>query len=197
MTGASVPEGREGAAPGTRSSCPLGDAMVALSKTNRAAAMLFRLTNGLLLILALILLTLNVVLRYFFGYSIIWAEEAVRYAFVWIVMLSAAMLTRDAAHISMEALYNLMPAAWQKAMRMFAGVLTMGVALLLIKASWTLLGLMHASRVLSPAAHVPMAWVYAIFPVALVFMILGALEDAVSVGKGTVRGDSREKELQL
>lgn len=168
-----------------------------LTWLNQAAARVFHLFNGLLLILALFLLTLNVVLRYFFGYSIIWAEEAVRYAFIWIVMLSGAMLTREASHIGMEALYTVMPMVGKKTVRIFSDLLTIGISLLLVKAAWSLLEHMFSFKVLSPAAHVPMALIYAIFPVAFVLMMLGALEDLVSVWMGAIKDTSYEKELQI
>lgn len=171
--------------------------MLLLSWMNRAAARVFNLFDGLLLILTLFLLTLNVVMRYFFGYSIIWAEEAARYAFIWIVMLSGAMLTREASHISMEALYNIMPRVCKKSVHIFVDLLTIAVSLLLIKASGSLLGTMFSTNVLSPAAHFPMALTYAVFPVAFVFMITGALEDLVSVWMGDIRDASYNKDLQI
>jgi len=65
---------------------------------------------GILLLLSVIVLFVNVLLRYFFRAATSWAEEAIRYTIVWITFLSCSLCARRGSHpgidIVAEALSN-------------------------------------------------------------------------------------------
>lgn len=72
----------------------------------------------------------NVVLRYTTGYSILWSEEASRYAMVWLTFIGAGLVLRYGGHIGIDSLQQRLPkqavairAAIFAGMLLFFGVL--------------------------------------------------------------------------
>ena len=51
----------------------------------------------------------NVVSRYVFNYSIIWAEELSQYLMVWITFLGAGLAMREGRHVSVQMLQDALP----------------------------------------------------------------------------------------
>lgn len=49
----------------------------------------------LILLFVAAVLFLQVVLRYGFGFSLPWPEEAARYLMIWVVMLAGSLLVKD------------------------------------------------------------------------------------------------------
>ncbi|MDR1826761.1 MAG: TRAP transporter small permease subunit, partial [Methylobacteriaceae bacterium] len=76
-----------------------------------------RTINALIIVL-LMLMTIvifyQVVLRYVFHGTNIWAEEFARYAFIWIVMLGSASAIRRFQHIRIDFLVQCFPEKAQK-----------------------------------------------------------------------------------
>ena len=64
-------------------------------------------------------------MRYLFSdeIDIPWTEEFGRLAMIWAAFWGAAMLQRADDHIRMSAVYDLLPAALQKAVRVFGDLL--------------------------------------------------------------------------
>lgn len=80
-----------------------------------------RFLNGILtavislfLIAMVVLVFLNVVLRYGFDSGITESEELARYLFVWIVFLGAIVAYKDKAHLGVDILIGALPAKAQK-----------------------------------------------------------------------------------
>jgi len=68
---------------------------------------LSRLVEGFVIIGATVLVTIvtiEVGLRYIFGYSLIFTEEFSRYLMVWIVFVGSALAVKDSSHISINVL---------------------------------------------------------------------------------------------
>ena len=61
------------------------------------------------------LVFVNVVTRYVFNFSIIWAEEVSQYLMIWIAYLGAGLALREGRHVAVEMLQDRLPAAQQQA----------------------------------------------------------------------------------
>ena len=64
---------------------------------------------GFLLLAATIVLFTNVVLRYVFNASFRWAEEAIRYACVWITLIGSSICVRRGSHVNIDLLAQVVP----------------------------------------------------------------------------------------
>lgn len=67
----------------------------------------------------------NVVTRYIFNFSIIWAEEVSQYLMVWIAYLGAGLAVREGRHVAIEMLQDRLPAALGRRVRMAVGGLVL------------------------------------------------------------------------
>src|SRR4029079_1450861 len=81
---------------------------------------------------------LQVFVRYLFSddIDIPWTEEFGRLALIWAAFWGAAALQRVDDHIRMSAVYDLLPSALQKAVRMFGDVLVLLVLAPIVWLGW-------------------------------------------------------------
>jgi TRAP-type C4-dicarboxylate transport system permease small subunit len=71
------------------------------------------------------LVFVNVVARYVFGFSIIWAEEVSQYLMIWIAYLGAGLALREGRHVALEMLHDNLPVALGRKLRMAVGGLVL------------------------------------------------------------------------
>jgi TRAP-type C4-dicarboxylate transport system permease small subunit len=94
---------------------------------------------GLFLMLCMLVTSaLQVLVRYLFSdeIDIPWTEEFGRLAMIWAAFWGAAMLQRADDHIRMSAVYDLLPTALQKAVRMFGDILVLLVLAPIVWLGW-------------------------------------------------------------
>jgi TRAP-type transport system small permease protein len=63
----------------------------------------------------------NVVARYAFNFSIIWAEEVSQYLMIWIAYLGAGLALREGRHVALEMLHDRLPVALGRKVRIVVG----------------------------------------------------------------------------
>ena len=63
----------------------------------------------LMLVAVFAMLFLQVTLRYGFGFSLPWPEEAARYLMIWVVMLAGSLLVKDEQLVSVDFLDHYWP----------------------------------------------------------------------------------------
>lgn len=78
----------------------------------------------------------NVVLRYGFNSSIIWSLEVTLILFAWLVLFGISYGFKVTAHLGVDAITNLLPPGPRKAVALFAGVICLIYACLLLKGSY-------------------------------------------------------------
>ena len=81
------------------------------------AARALELALGLGFIFAILLNFTNVIGRYVFGVSLLWADEVQIFILVAMTFLGAVVVTWRRAHLRMDALVRIMPPGLQKALR--------------------------------------------------------------------------------
>lgn len=60
------------------------------------------------------LAALQIVLRNFFSYALIWADDLIRIAVLWLAVIGAAAASRDGRHIAIGIVPRYFPTAWHK-----------------------------------------------------------------------------------
>ncbi len=87
------------------------------------------LTNRAIVFLMMAVMTslvfVNVVTRYVFNFSIIWAEEVSQYLMIWIAYLGAGLALREGRHVAVEMLHDRLPAPLSRSVRMAVGGLVL------------------------------------------------------------------------
>ncbi|RCW69828.1 TRAP transporter small permease [Saliterribacillus persicus] len=117
-----------------------------------------------------VIIFVNVVLRYFFDSGFVWAEEAVRYIIIYIVMLGSSLAITKNEHIAVTLLET-------SNVKWFAHLVygIQNIASLAFTVIITVLGIeivesLHSTSQISPAMQIPMWWVYLVFPLSSLMM---------------------------
>jgi TRAP-type C4-dicarboxylate transport system permease small subunit len=71
------------------------------------------------------LVFVNVITRYLFNFSIIWAEEVSQYLMIWIAYLGAGLALREGRHVALELVQDSLPVALGRNVRMVVGALVL------------------------------------------------------------------------
>ena len=113
-----------------------------------------------------LLVLLQVFFRYVLNESLFWAEELVRGAMLWGIMLSAALVGAARGHIRVEVLELMLPPRGRRVVVWLANALTLAFSLILV---WA--GVQFVDRTWmqqSPVLDVPKWTVYLAIPVGAV-----------------------------
>lgn len=126
---------------------------------------LLRLALTVLMGLLVVPVTMQVVSRY--GEIIpryIWTEELARFCFVWIIMIGAMIAVRDGTHFDLDVLPHSQSPRIEAAARLLVRLIVLLVALLFVYYGWQLVrfGWHQTSEI----AELPMAWIFAAWPLA-------------------------------
>lgn len=130
---------------------------------SRALAKLFKIVEILMatmLGLMILLVFMNVILRYFFNSSITWSEEMARYLFVWIIYIGAIGAMRDNTHLGVDTVIRRLPPVFQKTGYLCGQVLILLLMILLFQGSWELTLLNVDSK--ASATNIPLTLIYGI-----------------------------------
>ena len=144
---------------------------------------LVRLEQWLLPLLALLLgfitagVFLQIVLRYGFDTSFLWAEELSLFAFTWCIYLGAAICVRRRTHFAFDFLADLLSGRAAAIQRLLVDLITIGIAAVLVVDGWTYAQL--SIQRLSPALGISLFVPTIIIPVSGALMILAVIPDAV------------------
>ena len=111
----------------------------------------------------------NVVSRYLFNRSFIWAEELSQYLMVWVTFLGAGLALRQGRHVAVEMLQDALPGPIGRAMRFLVAVLV--IAFLVVLAILGFQIVLFAWEQETPAMNISAGIPYLAVPVgALLFL---------------------------
>lgn len=89
----------------------------------------FIIGTGLIIISVIIFI--NVICRYFFGFTIVWVEEFSRYIVVWLTFIGVGACARYSEHITIDIIINKLPQNIKKWALYFIEVIILLAALAL------------------------------------------------------------------
>lgn len=132
----------------------------------RAEAWFVGLNKGVIVLMMASMIGLvftNVVTRYLFKYSIVWAEELSQFLMVWIVFLGAGLAFREGRHVAVEFFLDRMPARLRGLVRhgIFWGLAAFLVMLAVLGARYAQFAIEQETPVLNISYAIP----YACIPV--------------------------------
>lgn len=125
---------------------------------NKAIA---RLEEGLIALLlgAMTVITfVQVVARYVFNYSFVWALELVTFLFAWLIFLGISYGVKVGAHIGVEALPQALPPKARRVVGAIAALLCMAYCVILFWGSWQYVEKMYVIGILAQDLPIPV-WV--------------------------------------
>lgn len=144
---------------------------------------LYRSIVGITTLVVAGLLIAQVFFRYVLGNSLAWGEEVSTFLMVWAGLLGAATLASQDRYIAFSAIKD-GPRPWlRKASRVMASLAAIGFALIMV-VNGSRVSFFAAFSPKSSAAEIPLNWVYAVFPIAGLIIIGGALLRLVKIWRG-------------
>lgn len=146
--------------------------MALVARVEHLIARLLQLVVGAIMIGAVLINFANVVGRYLFLRPFIWAEEIMQFLNIWVVMLGAAVVTRNGAQLKMDAVYNLVPPPARRMLDGLTNVVALAVSLYVIVQSIQMIRMLAATGQRSVIARVPMNVMYTAIPLGFGLTIL-------------------------
>ena len=135
-----------------------------------------RCVSSILMMAMAVIMTLNVVLRYGFGFSFNWGDEILRYICVYMSFLGIAAAWRYNSHVRVALFVEKLFPEWLKVpTRILTYIIT-----IVFMAACTYFGLVLVERIIqsgqiSPALHLPMYLLYGIVPLTSILSIIQLL----------------------
>lgn len=117
-------------------------------------------------------MAVEVLRRELFSYSSIWGEEIVRYAFIYLVWIGAAVAVRDRAHIRIDVLLHYLGPRMKALLYIFGDLVMAAVAVIALY--WSL-ETVHVSAKFGSVSHglrISMVWFLMAVPIGFSLMLL-------------------------
>jgi TRAP-type C4-dicarboxylate transport system permease small subunit len=130
---------------------------------------------ALLLLVAVVINFSNVVGRYVFAQPLGWAEEALGFLQIGLVVIGASLVTRNNAHLRMDAVEHFMPAGVRRWLDIAAGLLTVAVALVVVAMSARIVLGMLQNDTRTVVLEIPLGIPYSAFLFGFALIALFAL----------------------
>ena len=125
---------------------------------------------SMLLVLMTFFMIAEVFCRYFLGFSITWAEELIRYMFVWFIFLGASYCIPRSSHVTIDMFVLLFPKSWQKNMVFLGNIVWLVLSIIIIYWGGKYVLRLLKTGELTMAIKFPLWIVYASIPVGFAFM---------------------------
>lgn len=155
------------------------------------------LISSILIILITVLVLWQIFTRTILNDPSTLTEETVRFAFVWLSMLTAAYVVGTKGHMAVTLLSDRLDGKKQRALEILLQILFIAFSLIImIYGGIKSIDITMAQT--SPAMGLPMGYIYMAVPVAGVFMLIYSLLNLVDATKGDYGTftDMREENLE-
>ncbi|SLN65492.1 Sialic acid TRAP transporter permease protein SiaT [Roseovarius gaetbuli] len=146
-------------------------------------------------VMLVVTMAVEVLRREIFSYSSIWGEEIVRYSFIYLVWIGAAIAVKDRAHIRIDVLLHYLGPRMKALIYIFGDLVMFGVAVIALY--WSL-ETVHVSAKFGSVSHglrVSMVWFLMAVPVGFALMVLRLIQSllrdlrALRDGKDVYEGE--------
>lgn len=130
-----------------------------------------------LMLVTTALLFTNVALRYFFGSSLFWVEEVLRYCIVWITFIGISTCAKENSHISLDILMMVLPKKPKAYLKLVVHVVTFfaSIAICYLSARFVI-STYQAGQVSATIGGFPMYIVYSCLPLGFLLSSLRSLQ---------------------
>ncbi len=79
----------------------------------------------------------QVLLRNFYDFSYLWADQLVRILVLWVGLLGASIATHQSQHLSIDVVTKFLPARVSQVVKLLVRIFAVVVCILLARASWS------------------------------------------------------------
>jgi len=134
------------------------------------------------LVLLIVAVAYQVFGRYVLNNTPTWAESLALLLVLYVTMLGCAVGVRDAGHIGMELLGDMVPASWKRPMEIVIHLLTLSFGALM---AWNCFEMLKSVRAyMIPTLHVSESFRYVPLVLAGLLIVLFSIEHIVALLRG-------------
>jgi TRAP-type C4-dicarboxylate transport system permease small subunit len=112
--------------------------------------------------------SLQILTRYVFFYSLSWTEELSRYMFAWLIFLGASIGVGEVIEIRIDFVESVLKSNGRRVLNIFQDLVSLGVSIVFIVSSLQIIKL--GAYQLSPALQIKMSYVYICIPIGMVLV---------------------------
>lgn len=135
---------------------------------------------SILMIVTSLTIFIQVVLRYVFGQSIVWAEEFARYGIVWFVFLGSSFAVKQGAHASVDVLVKLLPGVARRSVEILAILVSIAYCLMVTRFGLDLVIRVRAMGNITPTLEIPMFIPYLAIPFGCALMAIRYIMELIA-----------------
>lgn len=136
-----------------------------LNKIDQWISRIENAITGSLFIGSLLVLGWNIIMRKVFHNSSTWAEEAIRYAIIWVTFVGSSQCAKAGNHVGIDILVEALPKACRKYLYAFASLLACAFCVFCAWYGWSLTDLVITNNRVSSAMEMPMWILYISIPI--------------------------------
>ncbi|MDR1495865.1 MAG: TRAP transporter small permease [Clostridiales Family XIII bacterium] len=127
---------------------------------------------GIMIAVAVVVIFMQIIMRYVFNNSLSWSEELARYLFIWFSWLGVSIGQRNGEHISVTLLTDRLKPAPQKVVIFIKDIITLLILLVLVYYGVVVVGKQISMGVVSVALKIPMYVIYFSMPLGCLLMAI-------------------------
>lgn len=143
------------------------------------------LFSAISLAFVMLIIVIQVILRFFFKFSFPWVEEAARYLMIWIVMVISSVAIKEDALIKVDFFDSFWPAKFIKYRDIAFRLLLFGLFVILLKEGWAQAE--YGKTMIISSLNISWFWAYAAIPAGIALMTIQYLcltiRDLLSIHK--------------
>lgn len=134
-----------------------------------------------------VLVFIQVIMRYVFNQSISWSEELCRYIFIWQIWLGSSLAFRNKQHIAIEMISDKLKGKAKTTYQMVGNLITLAFNIFLASYGFNLVNTMLTRGTISSGMRVPLYIVYLAAPVSSLVIVFRLVAQILNQVKGITR----------
>ena len=138
---------------------------------------------GVFTVVMVIVIAIQVFMRYVLDNSLSWSEELARYCFIWLIYLGISYGVKSQRHIRVDVVLILLKGKWKVALNIIANILFLSFAVFVIIYGYGIATKLLTWGQLSPALNIPIWLVYLAGPVGMGLTAFRLLQQIYEQGK--------------
>ncbi len=144
--------------------------MNSLSKILGKAAKALEWVMLTALMVMVLVMFLQVVLRYVFSTGFAWSEELSRFLMIYMIFIGGAVLSSHDGHISVTILDELLKGVSYKVIKVIQYLISLAYCGFMAKIGLSTLPIVARQK--TPNMQITMDWIYMIIPVSMILMVI-------------------------
>jgi TRAP-type C4-dicarboxylate transport system permease small subunit len=133
----------------------------------------------MLLSMIVLIMLLQVIMRYVFNNSLSWPEELSRILFVWFTFIGLSYSTAKKTHVKIDLLVNIFPAGLKNVILLLVDLLILGFFVVIGVKGITALGKLVASGQATAALGIPIQYIMSALEVGIILSVVRLIQNII------------------